>query len=106
MAQRKDLHLGDKVFFMILKALAFGIILLLISLFVMLFKMSWPVFKDMGTSFLWTQEWNPVTNEYGALTSIFGTVVTALLALVLSLPISLGAAILITEINQTYIKKP
>jgi phosphate transport system permease protein len=103
--KRKDLHLGDKAFYWILKVMAFGIILLLIAFFLMLLKMSWPVLDKMGISFFWFNDWNPVTEDFGALPFIFGTVVTSILALILSLPISLGAALLITEIASGSIRK-
>lgn len=48
---KKDLHVGDKVFYWILKTMAFGIILLLVSFFLLLLKMSWPVLSKMGPSF-------------------------------------------------------
>ena len=80
--------------------MAFGIIFLLIAFFVMLLKMSWPALSKSGLSFFLINEWNPVTEEYGALAYIYGTVATSLIALVLSLPISLGAALLITEIAR------
>lgn len=103
--KQKDLHIGDKAFYWILKVMAFGIILLLASFFFLLLKMSWPVLSKMGPSFFWFNDWNPVTEEYGALPFIFGTVATSLLALVLSVPISLGAALLITEITDGVVRK-
>lgn len=106
MAKRqKDLHIGDKAFYWILKVMAFGIILLLASFFFLLLKMSWPVLSKMGPSFFWFNDWNPITEEYGALPFIFGTVATSILALVLSVPISLGAALLITEIADGALRK-
>lgn len=102
---RKDLHLGDKAFYWILKVMAFGIILLLLAFFALLLKMSWPVLSKIGLSFFWYNEWNPVTEEYGALPFIFGTVSTSLLALFLSVPISIGAALLITEITDGALRK-
>jgi phosphate transport system permease protein len=100
-----DLHIGDKVFYWILKALAFGIIFLLIAFFALLFKMSLPALKQMGFSFFWHNDWNPVTSEYGALAFIFGTVATSILALILSIPISLASALLITEIAANPFRK-
>lgn len=98
--KRKDLHVGDKAFYWILKVMAFGIILLLLSFFFLLLKMSWPVLSKVGPSFFWFNDWNPVTEEFGALPFIYGTVATSMIALFLSVPISLGAALLITEITD------
>ncbi len=105
MVQKRDLNFSDKVFYWILKSLAFGIIALLIVLFALLLKMSWPVFSKMGLSFYFFNEWNPVTEEFGAMAFIYGTIVTALLALVLSLPISLGSALLVTELANIQVRR-
>lgn len=103
--KRKDLHLGDKVFYWILKTMAFGIFILLIAFFFLLLKMSWPVLSKSGLSFFGINDWNPVTEEYGALAFIFGTVATSAIALTLALPISLGAALLIAEISDGLLRK-
>jgi phosphate transport system permease protein len=105
MARVRDLNYSDKIFYWILKSLAFGIIALLILLFIMLLKMSWPIFSKMGLSFYFFNEWNPVTDEYGALAFVFGTLVTAFLALIMSLPISLGSALFVTELANQYVRK-
>jgi phosphate transport system permease protein len=85
--------------------MAFGIMILLAGFFFLLLKMSWPVLSKVGISFFTFNDWNPVTEEFGALPFVFGTLVTSLLALLLSLPISLGAALLITEIADGTIRK-
>lgn len=103
--KRKDLHIGDKIFYWVLKVMAFGIIMLLLAFFLLLLKMSWPALSKVGLSFFWLNEWNPITQEYGALTFIYGTVATSMIALFLSVPISLGAALLITEITDGILRK-
>jgi phosphate transport system permease protein len=85
--------------------MAFGIFVLLFAFFVLLLKMSWPALKTTGLSFFWNNEWNPVTGEFGALAFIFGTVATSLLALLLAVPVSMGSALLITEISTESIRK-
>ncbi len=50
-----------------------------------------------GLAFLWTSEWNPVTEEFGALPFIYGTVVTSAVALLISVPVGLGSAIFLSE---------
>src|SRR6266446_2605927 len=59
-------------------------VLLIIGLFVELFVNSLPAIRQFGLSFLWSSEWNPVTEHFGALPFIFGTVVSSLIALVLA----------------------
>jgi phosphate transport system permease protein len=50
-----------------------------------------------GFGFLWSSQWNPVTEEFGALPFIYGTVVTSVLALLISVPLGVGAAIFLSE---------
>ena len=52
---------------------------------------------SFGLGFLTTSNWNPVTNEYGAFTAIYGTLVTSLLALLIAVPLGVGTAIFLTE---------
>jgi phosphate transport system permease protein len=56
-----------------------------------------PAVRHFGLGFLTSRAWNPVTNQFGALPFIFGTVVTALLALVLALPVGIGVALFLAE---------
>ncbi len=60
----------------------------------------WGSLESMGRygwSFLVTSDWNPVKDEYGAFTAIYGTLVTSLLALLIAVPLGVGTAIFITE---------
>jgi phosphate transport system permease protein len=50
-----------------------------------------------GLGFLTTSNWNPVTKEYGALTAIYGTIVTSILSLLIAVPLGVGTAIFLTE---------
>ncbi|MDE2155859.1 MAG: phosphate ABC transporter permease subunit PstC [Xanthomonadaceae bacterium] len=56
--------------------------------------------------FLASDAWNPVTDDYGALAPIFGTLVTSVIALVLAVPVSFGIAIFLTEIAPTWLRGP
>ena len=59
---------------------------------------AWPAFTHQGLSFVTGRNWNPNLNHFGALDFIFGTLLTAVLALVLAIPASLGIALFITEL--------
>jgi phosphate transport system permease protein len=67
---------------------------------------SWPAFAHFKFAFLTREIWNPVTDEYGALAPIFGTLVTSFLALLLAIPVSLGIAIFLTELAPVWLKRP
>ena len=49
-----------------------------------------------GLDFFFTAQWNPVEDQYGALVPIYGTVVTALIAMIIAVPISFGIAFFLT----------
>ena len=67
---------------------------------------AWPSIKAFGWSFLTTSEWNPVTEKYGALPAIYGTLVSSLLAMLLAVPIGLGIAIFLTELCPRPLRRP
>ncbi|OCC25032.1 phosphate ABC transporter permease subunit PstC [Croceicoccus estronivorus] len=75
---------------MVLMAALFGLILSLAW-------GGWPAFERFGIGFLFSSEWNPVTDEYGAAGPIVGTLVTAFLSLLLALPLAVGVAIFLVE---------
>jgi phosphate transport system permease protein len=71
-----------------------------------LLKGSWLAFSHFKLAFLTREIWNPVTDEYGALAPVYGTVVTSLLAMVIAIPISFGIAIFLTELSPSWLKRP
>ena len=76
-------------------ALAIAGILLWISLQVAI--AAGPAIQKFGINFLVTSSWNPVNNEYGVLPAIYGTLISSLIGLILSVPIGVGTAILLSE---------
>jgi phosphate transport system permease protein len=65
-----------------------------------------PVFSSQGISFVTSTNWDPNTNHFGALTFIYGTVVTSLIALIVGLPLSLGVALFVTDYCPKRLKTP
>jgi phosphate transport system permease protein len=59
-----------------------------------------------GFSFLYTEVWNPVTEKFGALAPIYGTLVTSALAMLFGVPVSFGIAMFITELCPAWLKRP
>lgn len=87
----------DSIFRILAVALASVVALLLFAILIVVF---WGALDSMGRygwSFLVTSNWNPVADEYGAFTAIYGTLVTSLLALLIAVPLGVGTAIFITE---------
>jgi phosphate transport system permease protein len=54
-------------------------------------------FEKFGLSFLWTSVWDPVHEQFGALAFIYGTAVSSLIALIISVPVSIGVAVFLVE---------
>jgi phosphate transport system permease protein len=68
---------------------------------------AWPAMQLFGLGFLVNTEWNPVTNIYGVLPQIYGTLVTAFIALLIAIPVGIGTAIFLTEdFVPKYIRTP
>ena len=67
---------------------------------------AWPALTHFGFSFITREVWNPVTDEFGALAPIYGTVVTSVLAMVLAVPTAFGIALFLTEMCPPMRKRP
>ncbi|MBV9046033.1 MAG: phosphate ABC transporter permease subunit PstC [Alphaproteobacteria bacterium] len=65
-----------------------------------------PAIKAFGLAFIWTDKWNAVTEKFGALPSIFGTLVTSFLAMFIAVPVGIGIAIFLTEICPRFLRRP
>ncbi|MEJ0040701.1 MAG: hypothetical protein WDM81_00050 [Rhizomicrobium sp.] len=65
-----------------------------------------PAIKAFGFPFIWTEAWNPVTERFGALASVYGTLVTSFLAMLLAVPTGIGIAIFLTEICPRPLRRP
>ena len=61
---------------------------------------------EFGWAFLWTAEWDPVRERFGALVPIVGTLATSLIALAIAVPVSLGIAVFLTELAPAWLKRP
>ena len=89
---------GDRTFRWLTVASALLIPLLVGGIFLALLQQSLPSLKRFGFGFLTSQQWNPVTENFGALSSIYGTLVSTLIAMVLAVPLSLALALFLVEL--------
>ena len=62
--------------------------------------------EKFGFGFLWSAEWDPVKEEFGALVPIYGTLMTSLIAMLIGVPVSFGIAIFLTEMSPGWLKRP
>ena len=65
-----------------------------------------PAIKAYGIDFLTSQKWNPVTERFGGLASIYGTIITSVIAMVMAVPVGIGIAIFLTEICPRSLRRP
>ena len=64
------------------------------------------VLASEGLGFFFSSDWNPVENRYGALVPIYGTVVTAVIAMLIAVPVSFGIAFFLTEVAPRWMRAP
>jgi phosphate transport system permease protein len=95
---RRDVHRGDRFFGGLLAVLASGQALILGLIAFFLFRAGYPAFQKFGLRFLTTSIWDPVAGEFGAAPVIFGTLVSALLAILIAMPLSVGVALFLNEL--------
>ncbi len=98
--------LTDAVFHGVTRASAILVLLILGGVALSLVVGAWPALSAFGVSFLTTQSWNPVTEKFGALAPIYGTVVTAAIAILIAVPIGIGIAVFLTELCPRPLRRP
>ena len=98
--------IGDFVFRHLTFLFALLVALILGGVLVALVQGAWPALHAFGFSFLYTSAWNPVTNKFGALAPIYGTLVTSTIAMVVGIPVAFGVAVFVTEISPIWLKRP
>jgi phosphate transport system permease protein len=85
---------------------AFLVFILLFGIIITLLVGSLPALKMFGASFYTSDAWNPVTVDFGGVVPIYGTFITALIAMLIGIPVSFGIAIFITELSPNWLKRP
>ena len=85
---------------------AFGVLFLTALLFTLLVRESLPAIRRFGPAFVATSVWDPVFEEFGALPFLYGTVVSSFLALLIAVPLGVGAAIFINEFAPPWLRTP
>jgi len=105
---RRDLRdaRSDRLFRL---ALGATVVLVMLALAAAALSMLWggrDALLSQGWRFFFTADWNPVANRYGALAPIYGTVVTAVIAMIIAVPVSFGIAFFLTEVAPRWIRGP
>jgi phosphate transport system permease protein len=96
----------DMVFREATRLSAVLVLLILGGVAISLFAGSWEALSKFGFSFLTTEAWNPVTENFGALSPIYGTIVTSGIAILIAVPIGIGIAVFLTELCPRPLRRP
>jgi phosphate transport system permease protein len=99
-------HIGDRAFRILTLTSAVAVLVILAGVMISLVHGSLPAWRAFGFDFFTSQSWNPVTEKFGALPAIYGTLVTSIIAMLIGVPVSLGIAIFLTEICPERLRRP
>lgn len=100
------LRFGDAAFQQVTRAAAIVVLLLLSGVMISLVDGSIPALRAFGFEFLVSSRWNPVTNVFGALPAIYGTVITSLIAMLIAVPVGLMIAFFLAELCPQWLRQP
>ena len=85
---------------------ALTVLFALIGIIISLIVSAWPALSEFGLGFFFTIEWDIINGKFGGLIAVFGTVVTALIALLIAVPLSFGVAVFLTETCPVPLRRP
>jgi phosphate transport system permease protein len=100
------LRITDVIFRALTRAAALGVLIILGGVILSLIAGSLPALKTFGFNFLVTERWNPVTEQFGALAPIYGTLVTSFIAMLIAVPLGLLIATFLTELCPMWLRRP
>jgi len=96
----------DVAFEWLTRSFAFLVFSILAAILVSLAIGSAMTLEKYGFNFIWSSDWDPVQEKFGALVPIFGTLVTSIIAMVIGVPVSFGIALFLTELSPAWLKRP
>ena len=102
----RRLRTSDLVFHGLTRAAAITVLVLLSGVILALIVGSAPALSTFGLSFITTEVWNPVTEQFGALAPIYGTLVTSAIAMLIAVPVGLMVAFFLTELCPPILRRP
>ena len=102
----RRLRVGDIAFKGLTRTAAFAVLALLSGTLLSLVIGSIPAFGAFGFSFVFNEVWNPVTEQFGALAPIYGTLVTSIIAMLVAVPVGLMIAFFLTELCPKMLRRP
>ena len=102
----RRIGIGDPIFAGVARGSGLFVLVLLGSIILSLFVGGLPAFRQFGAGFLTSTEWDPVHQVFGAGVSIYGTLLTSVLALVFAVPLAFGIAFFLTELAPNWMRRP
>ncbi|MGO8753672.1 MAG: phosphate ABC transporter permease subunit PstC [Gallionellaceae bacterium] len=96
----------DWLFRNLTRLAAFAVLALLVAIMASLVIGSMPSIKAFGLGFLFSEAWDPVQDQFGALIPILGTLATSGIALLIGIPVSFGIALFLTELSPRWMRRP
>ena len=100
------LRLGDLGFRVLTRTAAIAVLIILGAVILSLIQGSVPALRAFGLNFLIEERWNPVTERFGALAPIYGTLVTAFISMLIAVPVGLMIAVFLTELCPMRLRRP
>src|SRR5262249_39625088 len=102
----RKLRTGDFVFRHVTRAAAITVLIILGGVIFSLVHGASPALQAFGWSFVTQERWNPVTERFGALAPIYGTLVTSFVAMLIAIPLGLLITIFLTELCPMWLRRP
>jgi phosphate transport system permease protein len=102
----RKLHWGEACFKAILLLAALIVLITLGAILLILFLSGQHAFQRFGLAFLWTDQWDPVRDLYGAMAPVIGTLASSAIALLIAWPLGFGIAYFLTETCPKFLRAP
>ena len=99
-------RLTDSIFHSITFGAALFVLILLGAIIISLIVGAWPSIDKFGFAFLYSERWAVNKEIFGALSPIYGTLMTSLIAMIIAVPVGLGIAIFLTELCPMQLRRP
>ena len=100
------MRMGDIGFRLLTRLAAITVLVLLGAIILSLISGALPAFREFGLGFLVEERWNPVTEKFGALAPIYGTLVTSFIAMLIAVPVGILIAVFLTELCPMWLRRP
>src|SRR6266576_1119637 len=100
------LRVSDSVFRVLTRLAALTVLIILGGVIISLIDGSLPALRAFGLNFLVEERWNPVTEKFGAVAPIYGTLVTSFIAMLIAVPVGLLIAVFLTELCPKWLRRP